>query len=215
MTQIVRHAAPGEIFALVQASKLPKASGPAAARAASAEPPSVVCHNLTYTSETGAGGLSGTASQEPRVPSPPSSFDSHHGVCEGSAMNGTALLFPELERTSNETKRVGFLERWRNFGKLSDQFGGLAPQAFVHELLGCSRQRVHQLVDNGHLEQVDFMGTKWISARSLTDWMNTPMTGGGSGSGRHQRPSKWNRLVFDAKTVLAELGAKIPEDWVE
>jgi hypothetical protein len=128
-------------------------------------------------------------------------------------MNGTALLFPELERRSSELKQVGLLERWRNFGKLAEQFGGLAPQAFVHELLDVSRQRVHDLVKNGHLEQVDFMGTKWISGRSLADWINNPKkTGGGRAN---KRPSKWREWVFGAKTSLAEFGAIIPDHWVE
>lgn len=162
----------------------------------------------------GAGGWTGTAEVEPVAPSQPPTIDTHQGVCEVSGMNGTALLFPELERKTNEAKRAGLLERWRNFGQLAESFGGLAPQAFVHELLGVSRQRVHQLVASGHLEQVDFMGTKWISARSLTDWINNPLQGGEGGRGR-SRPSKWRQFVFDAKTSLAELGAIIPDEWVE
>lgn len=142
-------------------------------------------------------------------------LDAFPRVSDGWSVNGTAILFPELQRTDAESKRAGLLERWRHFGVLAESFGGLAPQAFVHELLGVSRQRVHELVQKGHLEQVDFIGTKWISARSLHDWINNPMTGGGTGSGRHQRPSKWKRLVFDAKTSLAELGAIIPDEWVE
>jgi hypothetical protein len=132
---------------------------------------------------------------------------------EGVCVNGTAILFPELQRTDSELKRVGLLERWRHFGALAESFGGLAPQAFVHELLGVSRQRVHELIQNGHLEQVDFIGTKWISARSLHDWINDPR--GHGGGAKNKRPSKWKKLVFDAKTSLAELGAVIPDDWVE
>ena len=153
--------------------------------------------------------------EEPVAPSPPlGGVDTAQGVCEVSAMNGTALLFPELERRQDDLKRAGLLERWRNFGTLADQFGGLAPQAFVDELLGVSRQRVSDLVRQGHLEQVDFMGTKWISARSLADWINHPMQPGAGGRGR-ARPSKWRQFVFTAKTSLAELGAIVPDEWVE
>jgi hypothetical protein len=164
----------------------------------------------------GAGGSSGTADEKPRVPRYLlGGVDTPQGVCEVAVMNGTAVLFPELERTENEAKRAGLLERWRNFGTLAEQFGGLAPQAFVDELLGVSRQRVHQLVEQGHLEQVDFMGTKWISARSLTDWINHPKQAGTGGGRGRSRPSKWRQFVFTAKTSLAELGAVIPDEWVE
>jgi len=153
--------------------------------------------------------------EEPVAPNPPrAGVDTLQGVCEVPGMNGTALLFPELERRQDELQKAGLLERWRNFGTLAEQFGGLAPQAFVNELLGVSRQRVHDLVKSGHLEQVDFMGTKWISARSLTDWINNPLKAGGGGRGR-PRPSKWRQFVFTAKTSLAELGAIVPDEWVD
>jgi len=129
-------------------------------------------------------------------------------------MNGTALLFPELERRQSDLKRVGLLERWRNFGTLAEEFGGLAPQMAVDELLGVSRQRVSELVKQGHLEQVDFMGTKWISGRSLLEWINTPMKAGQGGRGR-ARPSMWKKWVFGAKCALAEFGAAIPDEWAE
>jgi len=161
----------------------------------------------------GAGGWIGTDELEPVVPSQPLKVDSVQGVCDLPEMNGTALLFPELERRSSELKQVGLLERWRSFGKLAEQFGGLAPQAFVHELLDVSRQRVHELVKNGHLEQVDFMGTKWISGRSLSEWINNPRKLGGGRA--NKRPSKWREWVFGAKTSLAEFGAIIPDHWVE
>lgn len=139
--------------------------------------------------------------------------DDAQGVCESSFVNGTALLFPELNRTDIEEKRLGLLERWRMFGKLAEEFGGLAPQSFVDDLLGVSRQRVRDLIEAGHLEQVDFIGTKWVSGRSLRAWMDKPMkVGGGRG---HKRPALWKQVVFDAKTSLAEIGAIIPDHWVE
>ena len=158
--------------------------------------------------------MTGSTYSNPRVPSQPIEVDAPQQVCNGASVNGTALLFPELERRQSEMKRAGLLERWRKFGSLAAQFGGLAPQGLVNELLGVSRQRVHELVKQGHLEQVDFMGTKWISARSLTDWINNPLKAGGGGKGR-PRPSKWRQFVFDTKTSLAELGAIIPDDWVQ
>lgn len=161
----------------------------------------------------GAGGWTGTADGKPVAPSQPLRVDSSQGVCDLSGVNGTALLFPELNRSDIEEKRLGLLERWRVFGKLAEDFGGLAPQAFVDDLLGVSRQRVADLIRDGHLEQVDFLGTKWVSGRSLRAWMDTPKkTGGGRGN---KRPSMWKQVVFDAKTSLAELGAIIPDHWVD
>lgn len=139
--------------------------------------------------------------------------DSAQGVCHRFAMNGTALLFPELNRDDIEEKRLGLLERWRAFGTLAEEFGGLAPQAFVNDLLGVSRQRVADLIREGHLEQVDFIGTKWVSGRSLRAWMNSPRKSGGGRS--NKRPPMWKQVVFDAKSSLAELGAIIPDHWVE
>lgn len=160
----------------------------------------------------GAGGVSGPIESEPPVPSQPLKVDSTQGVCHFPVMNGHALLFPELNRTDVEEKRLGLLERWRMFGKLADEFGGLAPQAFVDDLLGVSRQRVGDLIREGHLEQVEFIGTKWVSGRSLRAWMNDPKTHGGGRA--NKRPPMWKQVVFDAKTSLAELGAIIPDHWV-
>jgi hypothetical protein len=167
----------------------------------------------SQTAAAGAGGVAGTADEEPRVPRYPlGRVDAAQGVCDLPEMNGTALLFPELNRSDIEEKRLGLLERWRVFGKLAEEFGGLAPQAFVDDLLGVSRQRVRDLIEAGHLEQVDFLGTKWVSGRSLRSWMDNPhKVGGGRGN---KRPSMWKQVVFDAKTSLAELGAVIPDHWV-
>ena len=167
----------------------------------------------SQASSAGAGGCCGAANVGPPVPSQPPSVDSVQGVCQLAGMNGTAMLFPELNRSDIEEKRLGLLERWRIFGKLSEEFGGLAPQNCVDDLLGVSRQRVHDLIGDGHLEQVDFLGSKWVSGRSLKLWMDSPRkSGGGRGN---KRPSMWNRVVFDAKTSLAELGAIVPDHWVE
>ena len=162
----------------------------------------------------GAGGWIGTTDGKPRVPSQPLKVDSAQGVCHLDLVNGHAaeLLFPELNRSDIEEKRLGLLERWRLFGKLADEFGGLAPQAFVDDLLGVSRQRVGDLIREGHLEQVEFIGTKWVSGRSLRAWMNDPKTHGGGRS--NKRPPMWKQVVFDAKSSLAELGAIIPDEWV-
>jgi hypothetical protein len=166
----------------------------------------------SQTLAAGAGGVAGTIDGEPVAPSQPLKVDSAQGVCDLPDMNGTALLFPELNRSDIEEKRLGLLERWRVFGKLAEEFGGLAPQAFVDDLLGVSRQRVRDLIEAGHLEQVDFLGTKWVSGRSLRSWMDNPhKVGGGRGN---KRPSMWKQVVFDAKTSLAELGAVIPDHWV-
>jgi hypothetical protein len=152
--------------------------------------------------------------EEPVAPNPPLGWvDTTQGVCELPNMTGTALLFPELNRNDIEEKRLGLLERWQAFGRLAEEFGGLAPQAFVDDLLGVSRQRVGDLIREGHLEQIDFIGTKWVSGRSLRAWMNTPKTHGGGRA--NKRPPMWKQVVFDAKTSLAELGAIIPDHWVD
>lgn len=163
----------------------------------------------------GAGGLGGPHDGKAVRPSPPlGRVDAAQGVCDLRQMNdgATALLFPELNRTDLEEKRLGLLERWRLFGRLADEFGGLAPQAFVDDLLGLSRQRVRELIVDGHLEQVDFIGTKWVSGRSLKAWMDNPKKSGGGRS--NKRLPMWKQVVFDAKTSLAELGAIIPDHWV-
>ncbi len=167
----------------------------------------------SQASAAGAGGLAGTADDEPRVPSQPLRVDAAQGVCELAVMSGTALLFPELNRSDIEEKRLGLLERWRMFGRLADEFEGLTPQAFVADLLDVSRQRVHELITDGHLEQVDFIGTKWVSGRSLKAWMNNPRKSGGGRA--NKRPRMWKQVVFDAKTSFAEFGAIIPDHWVE
>jgi hypothetical protein len=56
-----------------------------------------------------------------------------------------------------------FLKDWREFSRISKLQGGLVPVSVVPNILGVSRQRVHQLVEEGTFSHWTFYGKKWVS----------------------------------------------------
>jgi uncharacterized protein YkwD len=56
-----------------------------------------------------------------------------------------------------------FLNGWREFSRISKLHGGLVPVSVVSTILGVTRQRVHQLVEEGTFSHWTFYGKKWVS----------------------------------------------------
>jgi hypothetical protein len=69
------------------------------------------------------------------------------------------------EETSKGTWRI--VADMREFAKLSQLHGGLLPQSSVATVLGVTRQRVHQLVEEGTFSHWTFYGMKWLSQEEV------------------------------------------------
>jgi len=59
------------------------------------------------------------------------------------------------------------------------EHGSLVPINFAAELLGISRQRVHQLLDDGKLTPVFFHRQRFVSENSLVTWAKAERDKGG------------------------------------
>lgn len=62
---------------------------------------------------------------------------------------------------------------WDHFQELRrvvDEKGMLVPQYFVADLLGISRQRVHQLVNDGRFEVVELQGHRYLTETSVVSF---------------------------------------------
>lgn len=64
----------------------------------------------------------------------------------------------------------GMLDDIREFAKLTKLHGGLVPMSAVATILGVSRQRVHQLVDEGTFKHWMFYGMKWLSQEEVVSF---------------------------------------------
>jgi hypothetical protein len=71
----------------------------------------------------------------------------------------TASVGTRIERP--KTKK-GVLDDLREFLRITKQRGGLVPISAVATVLGVSRQRVHQLADEGTFSVFTFYGMKWL-----------------------------------------------------
>jgi hypothetical protein len=59
----------------------------------------------------------------------------------------------------------------RNLRKLTTEKGGLVPIAGAATILGVTKQRVHELVKEGTLHPVEFLGKKWLSGEELLSFV--------------------------------------------
>jgi hypothetical protein len=63
-----------------------------------------------------------------------------------------------------------FLNDWREFSRISKLHGGLVPVSVVPTILGITRQRVHQLVEEGTFSHWTFYGKKWLSQEDVVSF---------------------------------------------
>lgn len=59
------------------------------------------------------------------------------------------------------------------FEQISIAEGGLLPAADAADVLGLSRQRVHQLLTKGQLHSIKVLGRSYISVQELQTFMGT------------------------------------------
>jgi len=76
-----------------------------------------------------------------------------------TTISNTATSSNRIERP--KTKRGVFADL-REFMRIVKLHGGLVPMSAVGTILGVSRQRVHQLADEGTFSVYEFYGMKWL-----------------------------------------------------
>jgi hypothetical protein len=65
-----------------------------------------------------------------------------------------------------KTRRSVFADV-REFMRITKLHGGLVPMSAVGTILGVSRQRVHQLADEGTFSVFEFYGMKWLLEKEV------------------------------------------------
>jgi hypothetical protein len=64
----------------------------------------------------------------------------------------------------------GLFEDINEFARLTELHKGLVPMSTVATILGVSRQRVHQLVEEGTFSHWTFYGMKWLSQEEVVSF---------------------------------------------
>jgi hypothetical protein len=98
-----------------------------------------------------------------------------------------------------ETPEV--LEGWRGRAdalmKYSQERGGLVPQRALPDVLGISRQRVHELVQNQQFEVIKIEGISFVTGRSIDAWEKDADKV--KGGWRSRRGNVWERTKASVK----------------
>ena len=106
-------------------------------------------------------------------------------------------LFGEDYEVDSEPASQGWRERAEELIEISNAHGGLVPQSALPEVLGISRQRVHQLIQSGQFEQRKVFGVPFITGRSLDAWEKDEDKA--KGGWRARRGSVWQRMSASVK----------------
>jgi hypothetical protein len=89
-------------------------------------------------------------------------------------MEATFNEFPFVE-TLPKREKSKLRKLWdelEDLRRVSAERGNLLPPAFVAELAGVSRQRIHELMGKGILERVEVNGRPFVTEGSLREWMS-------------------------------------------
>ena len=103
-------------------------------------------------------------------------LDKQLDAWQGAHMNDIRPGSVAKEKEAKSTGIRGMLADIREFAKLTKLHGGLVPMSAVATILGVSRQRVHQLVDEGTFKHWTFYGMKWLSQEEVVSFakLNRP-----------------------------------------
>jgi hypothetical protein len=113
------------------------------------------------------------------------------------ADNASAAITVDLPQRK---VKKGVLDVFRNLRAITSREGGLLPFASAATVLGVSKQRVHDLVNEGTLHPIDLLGKKWLSANELESFVKLERQSG--------RP--WNEPSIKEQWRAAFDGAKDP-----
>lgn len=94
-----------------------------------------------------------------------------------------------------KTKR-GVFDDIKEFMRIIKLHGGLVPMSAVGTVLGISRQRVHQLADEGTFSVFEFYGMKWLLESEVVSFAKLKRA---AGENQHE-PSK-KQMWKDAREM--------------
>lgn len=107
----------------------------------------------------------------------------------------TLFPMPEAAPTMWDT----WERRTEKFIEMAQAKGGFLPLSAVHDILGVSRQRVHQLVQANRLEKIRYFGQVFVTGRSIREYQaEENVTGRG-----HKKIGPWKGVVIGAKIGAA------------
>ena len=114
---------------------------------------------------------------------------------------------------SSESFGSGWRERAALLSRLSAERGGLVPVSALPDVLGISRQQVHNLANEGELEAVKVCGVTFITGRSIEAWEAHRESEGKNVGGRGKRKpmGMWRKCVVSAKVGVAISDVLVPE----
>ncbi len=79
-----------------------------------------------------------------------------------------------LNDTRKPAPKVGSVAwtvaEWKRFHALSKEHGGLTNPAFAAVAIGVSRQRVHQLINTGHLRSFEVLGKPYVCCNDVEEF---------------------------------------------
>lgn len=107
----------------------------------------------------------------------------------------TLFPMPEPAPTTWDT----WEERSKVFVEMSKAKGGLIPLSALHDILGISRSRVHQLSQANRFENVSYFGQAYVTGRSIREYLaEEKITGRGN-----KKVGAWKAMVIGAKMGIA------------
>ena len=120
------------------------------------------------------------------------------------------LFGEDFEVSSDVSFGAGWRARAQALHKLSEERGGLVPQSALADVLGLSRQRVHQLVQSGQLEVVKVEDVPFITGRSLDAW-ESDQDKNPKGGWRSRRGGVWAKTIVSFKVGSAMADVLVPD----
>jgi len=117
-------------------------------------------------------------------------------------MGATAALERDLfGEVIEDREGPEVLQGWRGRAealmRYSQERGGLVPQRALPDVLGISRQRVHELVQSSQFEVVKIEGIPFVTGRSIDAWEKD--TDHAKGGWRYRRGTVWERVKASVK----------------
>lgn len=123
-----------------------------------------------------------------------------------AANESQTYLFDEPKESSVSDLLDTWQARLARLQDLGKERGGLVPRSVVHDILGVSRQRIHQLCHQDKLEVVHFFGTEFVSGRSIQqhkEGIHRQVGGRVAGGAGRKRVSLWRSIVIGFKAGQA------------
>jgi hypothetical protein len=114
----------------------------------------------------------------------------------------TAIDSPSTRIERPQTKQGVFADI-KEFVRITKLRGGLVPMSAVGTILGVSRQRVHQLADEGTFSVFEFYGMKWLLESEVISFAKLKRAAGEN----QYEPSK-KQMWKDAREMGTEFIAR-------